>query len=48
MDGLCAAEAEISDSGHSADAYQIRSIRIRQVSPVAKICRRNSSLFSLN
>jgi hypothetical protein len=48
MDGLRATKAEIGDFGHSADAYQIRSIRIRQVPPVAKICRRNSSLFSLN
>jgi hypothetical protein len=46
-DGLCAFKAEIGDSGHSVDAYQTRSIRIRRVSPVAKIRRRNSSLFSL-
>jgi hypothetical protein len=34
--------------GTLVDAYQTQSICIRPVPPVAKICRRNSSLFSLN
>jgi hypothetical protein len=41
-------DPEMDGSGHSVDAYQMRSICIRLVFPVAKIRRRNSSLFSLN
>jgi hypothetical protein len=35
-----------SETSHSLDAYQTGSICIRKVSSVAKIWRRNNSLFS--